>query len=372
MIDIRFGPQICGDADAAAAREWLVTDGLGGYAMGTVGGLRTRRYHGLLVVAGETPAARHLGLVSLDPAVTLPGGRPGAPRRARVGARRDRPARLRTAGTLRPGRRAAPLALADRRRGDRAGDRHGARPLRGRRGAPAARRRPGAAGARGGLHLARRARRAAAAAGPRRRCGRRPTGWWSRRRSASPVRAGSRPGSGGWARTTGRRRPAAWPRARTSGTPARFAAALERPGDVARGAGVGGDPGAGAPAGRRRWWGQPGRRHRAVVAAARPADEVQATPGARRRRVRRRHSARPGRGGRLPLVRRLVAGHDDRLRGAVPRHRPRRRGPRAAARLRGDALGGDAGQHRRHRAGGVQHRRRDAVVPARGRPARRR
>jgi len=81
MIDIRFGPQVCGDADAAAAREWLVTDGLGGYAMGTVGGLRTRRYHGLLIAAGETPAARHLGLVSLDPAVTLPGGA-----RVRLGA----------------------------------------------------------------------------------------------------------------------------------------------------------------------------------------------------------------------------------------------------------------------------------------------
>ena len=51
-------------------------------------GLRTRRYHGLLVVAGETPAARRVGLVSLDPAVTLPSGRPGAARRARVGLRR--------------------------------------------------------------------------------------------------------------------------------------------------------------------------------------------------------------------------------------------------------------------------------------------
>ncbi len=81
MIDITFGPQVCGELDSAATREWLVTDGLGGYAMGTVAGLRTRRYHGLLVVAGETPASRRVGLASLDPAVVLPSGA-----RVRLGA----------------------------------------------------------------------------------------------------------------------------------------------------------------------------------------------------------------------------------------------------------------------------------------------
>jgi predicted glycogen debranching enzyme len=74
LIDISFGPQVCGHLESGTAREWLVTDGRGGYAMGTVSGLRTRRYHGLLVVAGETPAARRIGLVSLDPAVILPSG----------------------------------------------------------------------------------------------------------------------------------------------------------------------------------------------------------------------------------------------------------------------------------------------------------
>ena len=48
---MRFGRELCGDLNAASEREWLVPDGLGGYAMGTVGGLRTRRYHGLLIVA---------------------------------------------------------------------------------------------------------------------------------------------------------------------------------------------------------------------------------------------------------------------------------------------------------------------------------
>ncbi|MBO4164231.1 amylo-alpha-1,6-glucosidase [Micromonospora antibiotica] len=81
MIEFGFGPGVCGELAAGATREWLVTDGLGGYAMGTVSGLRTRRYHGLLVVAGETPAARRVGLVSLDPAVVLPSGA-----RVRLGA----------------------------------------------------------------------------------------------------------------------------------------------------------------------------------------------------------------------------------------------------------------------------------------------
>ncbi|MFF5123762.1 amylo-alpha-1,6-glucosidase [Dactylosporangium aurantiacum] len=70
-----FGAQVCGDLSAGAAREWLVTDGVGGYAMGTVSGLRTRRYHGLLVVAEPgQPARRHLGLAALDPVLTLPSG----------------------------------------------------------------------------------------------------------------------------------------------------------------------------------------------------------------------------------------------------------------------------------------------------------
>ena len=52
-------------------REWLVTDGLGGYAMGTVAGLRTRRYHGLLVAAVDGPSARMLGLAALDPVLVV-------------------------------------------------------------------------------------------------------------------------------------------------------------------------------------------------------------------------------------------------------------------------------------------------------------
>jgi predicted glycogen debranching enzyme len=71
---VRFGTQVCGSLAEGATREWLVADGRGGYAMGTVCGLRTRRYHGLLVVADPTPARRAMALASLDPVLLLPGG----------------------------------------------------------------------------------------------------------------------------------------------------------------------------------------------------------------------------------------------------------------------------------------------------------
>jgi predicted glycogen debranching enzyme len=55
---IRFGREICGDLPAALRREWLVTNGLGGYASSTVVGANTRGYHGLLVAALQPPVAR--------------------------------------------------------------------------------------------------------------------------------------------------------------------------------------------------------------------------------------------------------------------------------------------------------------------------
>lgn len=68
-MTVRLGPQACGSLDESSKREWLVADGVGGFAMGTVAGLRTRRYHGLLVVAVDGPANRMLGLAALDPVV---------------------------------------------------------------------------------------------------------------------------------------------------------------------------------------------------------------------------------------------------------------------------------------------------------------
>src|SRR2546421_11795011 len=66
-----FGNQVSASLaeGGGADREWLLTDGTGGYAMGTVAGLRTRRQHALLV----TPD-RKVALVTLDPVVTLTSG----------------------------------------------------------------------------------------------------------------------------------------------------------------------------------------------------------------------------------------------------------------------------------------------------------
>src|SRR5689334_15338399 len=55
-------------------REWLVTNGLGGYACGTVSGAATRRYHGLLVAALSAPSGRWMMLNHLSELIRLPDG----------------------------------------------------------------------------------------------------------------------------------------------------------------------------------------------------------------------------------------------------------------------------------------------------------
>src|SRR5437764_10790753 len=54
-------------------REWLVTNGLGGYASGTVAGMLTRRYHGMLVASLPAPLGRMVMLNHLLERVRLPG-----------------------------------------------------------------------------------------------------------------------------------------------------------------------------------------------------------------------------------------------------------------------------------------------------------
>ena len=58
----------------ALAREWLVTNGLGGYASGTIGGAPARRYHALLVAGLPPPFGRRVLLVDFVAEVTLPSG----------------------------------------------------------------------------------------------------------------------------------------------------------------------------------------------------------------------------------------------------------------------------------------------------------
>src|ERR687894_461512 len=57
-------------------REWLVTNGLGGYASSTVAGVVTRRYHGLLVASLPAPLGRIVMLNHLLERVRVRGGEP--------------------------------------------------------------------------------------------------------------------------------------------------------------------------------------------------------------------------------------------------------------------------------------------------------
>jgi predicted glycogen debranching enzyme len=70
---IAFGREICSHLDSAETREWLVTNSIGGYASGTVAGLLTRRYHGLLIAALEPPLGRTLLVAKLDATATYDG-----------------------------------------------------------------------------------------------------------------------------------------------------------------------------------------------------------------------------------------------------------------------------------------------------------
>lgn len=72
-IKIRFGREICGNLEASEQKEWLVTNGIGGYASGTVSGLLTRSYHGLLLATLEPPLGITLMLTKLDETVDYNG-----------------------------------------------------------------------------------------------------------------------------------------------------------------------------------------------------------------------------------------------------------------------------------------------------------
>src|SRR5450755_325309 len=64
--EVDFGREICGALEVAEQREWLVTNGIGGFASGTVSGNLTRRYHGVLVAALDPPVGRMQLVAKLD------------------------------------------------------------------------------------------------------------------------------------------------------------------------------------------------------------------------------------------------------------------------------------------------------------------
>jgi predicted glycogen debranching enzyme len=70
---IQFNKETCGNLDAALRREWLETNGLGGFASSTITGLNTRRYHGLLVAATKPPVGREVLLSKLEETLLIDG-----------------------------------------------------------------------------------------------------------------------------------------------------------------------------------------------------------------------------------------------------------------------------------------------------------
>jgi len=65
IVDVQLSRGQFASAPSALALEWLVTNGLGGFASGTVAQANTRRYHGLLVAALRPPGCRVLTLSKL-------------------------------------------------------------------------------------------------------------------------------------------------------------------------------------------------------------------------------------------------------------------------------------------------------------------
>jgi predicted glycogen debranching enzyme len=72
---IGFDQESCRDLDVALTREWLETNGIGGFSSSTISGLNTRRYHGLLTAATKPPVGRFVLLSKLEETLQIDGRR---------------------------------------------------------------------------------------------------------------------------------------------------------------------------------------------------------------------------------------------------------------------------------------------------------
>jgi len=68
---IHLGQRALSNFNEAIRREWLVTNGIGGYASSTILGINTRKYHGLLVAALNPPVDRWVLLTKLDEEIRI-------------------------------------------------------------------------------------------------------------------------------------------------------------------------------------------------------------------------------------------------------------------------------------------------------------
>lgn len=74
-MKISFDKSLTQNFDEASRREWLETNGLGGWASSTISGAHSRRYHGLLVAATHPPVGRMVLLSKLDECIRVQGSR---------------------------------------------------------------------------------------------------------------------------------------------------------------------------------------------------------------------------------------------------------------------------------------------------------
>jgi glycogen debranching enzyme len=70
-----IGPELCRDFGRSSKLEWLETNGTGAFAMGTVAGVNTRRYHGLLVASLRPPVERYVLLSRVEEEASVDGRR---------------------------------------------------------------------------------------------------------------------------------------------------------------------------------------------------------------------------------------------------------------------------------------------------------
>lgn len=70
---IKFDSDICTDFESASSREWLETNGIGGFAASTVSGANTRRYHGILTPATRPPLGRITMLSKFEETLVIDG-----------------------------------------------------------------------------------------------------------------------------------------------------------------------------------------------------------------------------------------------------------------------------------------------------------
>jgi predicted glycogen debranching enzyme len=71
MPKIAIGSETLNNLDQALQKEWITTNGLGGYASSSVTGCNTRRYHGLLVVSGQENKERAVLLSKLEETIKI-------------------------------------------------------------------------------------------------------------------------------------------------------------------------------------------------------------------------------------------------------------------------------------------------------------